>query len=152
MKSLSRSRLTLAKYTPYNLITMKTINVIAICICALLLSSCSRSSSGSYTGNCQNQTYGGSAEMALILNDDHGSLTGSLTLSGDLGGGGEIHGRRDGEIISFVTRSPYGQITWSGTIKESTIEGPYIIESSPEYVTATGLTASQRGIWKVTRR
>ncbi len=90
--------------------------------------------------------------MALILNDAGGSLTGSLTLSGALGGGGQIEGRRDGGTVSFITRSPYGQITWSGTMKGSSIDGSYIIESSPEYVAATGLAASQRGIWTVNRR
>ena len=90
--------------------------------------------------------------MALILNENSGMLAGSLTLSGDLAGGGEIQGRRDGRTVSFVTRSPYGQITWSGTMEGSAIEGTYIIESSPEYVAATGLAASQNGIWKVTSR
>lgn len=131
---------------------MKVHNVIITLFCTFLLAACSRNSSGAYSGNCQNQTYETSAEMALILNDKDGRLTGSLTLSGDCVGGGSIEGRRDGNTISFVTKSVYGQITWSGSLDGNTIEGSYIVESSPAYVAATGFSRSQRGIWSVSRR
>lgn len=90
--------------------------------------------------------------MTLILNENKNILTGTLTLSGNLGGGADIQGRKDGTSIAFVTRSAYGQISWSGTIKGDLISGHYMTESSPEYMAQTGLTESQRGIWSVTKK
>ena len=62
--------------------------------------------SGTYEGICTNATYGGQSNMLLVINENGGQLSGTLTLSGDLVGGGDIRGRVDNSRVTFTTANP----------------------------------------------
>lgn len=115
-----------------------------------LLSSCGERASGSYEGFCQNSTYGGQAKLILTLNQNGESLSGKMTISGNLVGGGNVTGRVDGDQLSFVTSSAdYGDISWMGEIKDGEISGYYLIGASDSILTST---PAQEGVWRVNKR
>jgi len=63
---------------------MKRILHIACLLSLIIVSGCSKSSSGTYEGyRVRIKRYGGSAQMTLILNENKNILTGTLTLSGN---------------------------------------------------------------------
>jgi hypothetical protein len=116
------------------------------------LQGCQRKVAGTFEGTCLNVTYGAQARMILMINQQGERIGGTLTLTGDLNGGGAIAGRIDGKTITFSTGDPItGQITWTGRIKGSEIEGEYYVEP-PALINALTGAQSQQGIWKVSRR
>lgn len=90
--------------------------------------------------------------MILMLHQDGTSLGGELSLHGDLGGGGPISGRIDGNTITFTTKDLLtGTITWTGKIHASRLVGQYQVEP-PTLTTALTGVASQVGAWEVNRK
>ncbi len=122
-----------------------------IVICAFV-QGCQRNVSGTYSGACINETYGGRGELILILNQRDNMIGGSLTVSGDLSGGGAISGRIDGSSVTFTTSDMImGQITWTGEIRGREIQGQYFVETPVLTSIFTG-AQNQRGIWAVSRK
>lgn len=100
---------------------------------------------GTYEGVCKNTTFGGEAQMRLILNEtDKGYLSGNMTLSGILSGGGFVTGRRDGKNLTLNTSDSLGgDITWMGTIGDRRIVGTYV--ATPHVVATIALGSGQEG-------
>jgi hypothetical protein len=118
----------------------------------LLIGGCSNPS-GTYEGSCLNSTYGKRASMLLVINENGGQLSGTLTISGDLVGGGDIKGRIDNFTVSFTTKNPeWGQITWTGEFSNGkTIAGRYFVETPINVQREQGIT-SQQGTWNVEKK
>ena len=119
----------------------------------ILLSGCGRNIDGTYTGFCDNSTYGGRGNMVLLIKTSGNNLSGSLTITGDLTGGGDIEGMIDGDNITFVTRSAaVGQIVWNGFFgNNGMINGKYYVETSAlnQFLTGAG---NQQGYWQVKKQ
>ena len=98
---------------------------------------------GGYSGTCTNQTCGITARMYLVMHEQDGAVSGQLDLSSELGGGGPITGTMEGDQVTFTTIWEFGEITWHGRVKGTTIRGTYRIEG-PD-----GLT--QKGIWSASK-
>lgn len=96
-----------------------------------------------YVGTCTNQTYGGMAHLDLILHKWFGKVSGTLKISGEIYGGGELAGAIQGRQILFTTHASYCKTTWFGCIKGKTITGTYLS------VLEDGSTP--KGIWTVAR-
>jgi len=105
--------------------------------------------SGTYEGTCTNTTYGKQSNMLLVLNKNGEQLSGTLALSGDLVGGGDIKGRVDNSRVTFTTANPaWGQITWTGELKSDVIIGKYLVETPLDVQQQQGIR-SQQGVWSV---
>lgn len=100
---------------------------------------------GGYTGTCVNQTYGSSAQLQLSLHRTGDEVSGTLTISGKLIGGGPITGSIEGDNVTFSTIGrDFGKITWFGRIEGKGIKGSYVVENPDGRI--------QKGIWSVTRK
>lgn len=112
---------------------------------------CQKNVSGTYVGSCQNLTFQKQATLTLVINQDGNSISGNLSLSDELGGGGPFSGKIEDNIISFTTIDPLvGKLFWTGTASGRHINGTYQVDSTFLATLITG-TKSQQGSWSVTR-
>lgn len=123
---------------------------IALCFCLSSLG-CQKNVSGTYVGTCQNLTFQKQANITLILDQDKNTISGRLSLSGELGGDGPLSGQVDGSTISFTTSDPLiGKLFWTGTISGRHIKGTYHVDTNLLNTLITG-TKSQQGSWAVAK-
>lgn len=122
----------------YNSVLFLTIIIL------MILSGCNQKDiTGQYEGTCENQTYDIKAKISLTINEDKGIISGNLTLAESLEGSGNIQGQLNGSIITFTTDGSWGQVTWTGTLKDKTIEGTYLFDDGFN---------SQKGVWFVQKQ
>lgn len=102
-------------------------------------------------GTCQNLTFQRQANITLVLDQDKNAISGNLSLSGELSGGGPLSGKIEGNTISFTTSDPLiGKLFWTGTISGRHIKGTYHIDTTFLTTLITG-TKGQHGSWTVTK-
>ena len=125
------------------------IGVILISALPPLMLGCAGSSrSGTYRGTCDNQTVWKSADLiiVLIVHDD-AQVTGTINITGDLVGSGEIKGVVDGNQVSFTSMGRQSEIiTWVGRFSGSKISGSYVVDAPRWHK-----TGDQKGIWSVSK-
>ncbi|WPJ94389.1 hypothetical protein SH580_13195 [Coraliomargarita algicola] len=127
------------------------ISSLVVFLFSLLLLSftgCSPKAEGTYEGFCENQTYGGKAQIILILKLDGNDVTGYINITGNLGGSAPINGLIEKDRISFSSDAGEGMpITWMGVIEGEQISGQYRV-SANQRLKQQGVQ-DQAGIWAV---
>jgi len=109
---------------------------------------CAPTPEGTYMGFCENSTYGGKAEIILILKIKGNDVSGSINITGELGGSAPIDGLIEGDQITFSSDAGDGMpITWMGIIEENQISGRYRV-SVHQQLKKQGVV-DQAGIWAV---
>jgi hypothetical protein len=113
----------------------------------------SKSISGTYTGYCYNRTYGQKGKLILNINHEQaGTVHGTINITGELYGSGEIEGHFDGKKIGFASKEQSTGliISWQGRLTNNEMAGDYTVSVPPYMKAQTGLV-DQVGEWKVSQ-
>ncbi|HVK94637.1 MAG TPA: hypothetical protein VM571_07905 [Noviherbaspirillum sp.] len=107
--------------------------------------------SGTYNGQIINKTFGQGGKLRLILNDASGKITGTVIITGALGGSGPLEGQREGNRIGFTSleQSTGMLIAWEGVIEGSTISGDYSVSLPMASKVLNPTFPDQVGEWEV---
>jgi hypothetical protein len=98
-----------------NRLRISTLVIFLFPFLLLSFTGCSPKVEGTYEGFCENQTYGGKAQIILILKLDGNDVTGSINITGNLSGSAPISGLIEKDRISFSSDAGEGMpITWVG--------------------------------------
>lgn len=94
-------------------------------------------------GTCHNVTGNVDGHLKVVFTEENGKLTGFVSVTGWLHGGGNITGTRTGTNFQFTTTDRTGLIIkWQGEIKNAKLSGEYFID-------AQGGFPRQVGEWNV---
>jgi len=98
-----------------------------------------------------NKTFGQGGKLRLILNDASGKITGTVIITGALGGSGPLEGQREGNRIGFTSleQSTGMLIAWEGVIEGSTISGDYSVSLPMASKVLNPTFPDQIGEWEV---
>lgn len=96
-----------------------------------------------YEGTCHNVTGNVDGHLKVIFTEENDQLAGFMSVSGWLGGGGNINGKRSGTSFRFTTTDHTGLIIeWQGDLQNGKLSGEYFIK-------AQGDLPRQVGEWSV---
>ncbi len=136
----------------------KWVRLLTACIVPVVLGACDDDSSvsGVWVGTCKNTTFGGKADIELVLEQNGNRLiSGYLSIKGnELGGSGPIKGFINGDTITFNTPGDgetAAGIQWEGKINssKSMIVGSYTVTN--KMILHPILGATQQGVFQVRR-
>jgi hypothetical protein len=97
-----------------------------------------------FAGTCHNVTGNADGHLKIVFTEEGAKLGGFVSVSGWLGGGGNITGTRSGTKFRFNTTDYTGQIIkWQGDVQDGKLSGEY-------YIDAQGGIPQQNGEWSVT--
>jgi hypothetical protein len=123
---------------------------IALCLC-LSTFGCQKKLSGTYVGTCENLTFEKQANITLVLDESERGISGNLSISGELMGGGPFAAKIDGRNLTFTTEDQIlGKLYWSGFVDGPHIKGTYHVETSLIGKLLSGLP-NQQGTWAVAK-
>lgn len=99
-----------------------------------------------WVGSCRNATFGEDGFLKVYLVETRGTLTGYISISGNLVGSGDLTGTRTADTYSITSKDPINDmpISWRGRRTGSRIIGEYFIAADAR----RGL-AKQVGEWQV---
>lgn len=85
-----------------------------------------------FEGTCRNVTAGADGHVKLVVSEENHRLTGAMSVTGWLGGGGDVTGTLNGARMQFTTYDTRSGITieWQGEIKNGGVTGEYFTKSS----------------------
>ena len=83
-----------------------------------------------FEGTCHNVTANADGHVKLMVSEENNRLTGMMSVSGWLMGGGQITGSRVGPEYKFTSTDPYGMtIDWQGELQNGKLSGEYIFKA-----------------------
>lgn len=109
--------------------------------------------SGVYNGFCYNRTYRQSGKLILnIRQGTTGDINGTINITGNLFGSGDLEGHFDGKKIGFTSREITTGllISWEGRVQDNKLSGDYTVSLPPYLKAQTGLI-DQTGDWEATK-
>lgn len=96
-----------------------------------------------FAGTCHNVTGNADGHLKIVFTEEGATLGGYVSVSGWLGGGGNIIGTRSGTNFRFTTTDRTGlNIEWQGDLHNGKLSGEYFIK-------AYGGLPRQVGEWSV---
>lgn len=97
-----------------------------------------------FAGTCHNVTGNADGHLKIVFTEEGTKLGGFMSVSGWLGGGGNITGTRSGTNFRFTTTDRTGLIIeWQGDVQNGNLSGEYFIKPF-------GGLPRQVGEWNVT--
>lgn len=83
-----------------------------------------------YEGTCHNVTASADGHVKLMLSEENNRLTGIMSVSGWLMGGGPVTGSHTGAEYKFTSADPTGMvIQWQGELQNGKLSGEYVVEA-----------------------
>ena len=83
---------------------------------------------GNFRGTVHNVSANTSAEFAILVQDNKGSLSGCMGVVKPLYGSGPLQGSENGSDVSFEVASSLGKITFTGHWAQGSIDGWYDVQ------------------------